>query len=67
MAFILSPKYKSAVLKTIMLHLRISDPAAAEEGYKDLLTGIEKKPFPSIEGLRNTQRLPKPRIPNWKP
>jgi NitT/TauT family transport system substrate-binding protein len=62
-AFILSPKYKSAVLKTIMLHLRISDPAAAEEGYKDLLTGIEKKPFPSIEGLRNTQRLLKPRNP----
>jgi len=59
--FILSPKYKPVVLKTIMQHLRISDPATAEEGYQDLLTGLEKKPFPSIEGLRNTQRLLKPR------
>jgi hypothetical protein len=46
-----------------MQHLRISDPATAEEGYQDLLTGLEKKPFPSIEGLRNTQRLLKPRNP----
>ena len=62
-AFILSPKYKPVVLKTIMQHLRISDPATAEEGYRDLVTGLEKKPFPSIEGLRNTQRLLKPRNP----
>ena len=62
-AFILSPRYKSTVLKTIMQHLRISDPATAEEGYQDLLTGLEKKPFPSIEGLRNAQRLLKPRNP----
>jgi len=62
-AFILSPKYKPVVLKTIMQHLRISDPATAEEGYQDLVTGLEKKPFPSIEGLRNTQRLLKPRNP----
>ena len=62
-AFILSPKYKPVVLKTIMQHLRITDPAAAEEGYQDLLTGIEKKSLPSIEGLRNTQRLLKSRNP----
>src|SRR5262245_20285758 len=62
-AFILSPKYKAAILKTITQHLRITDPAAAEEGYQDLLTGIEKKSLPSIEGLRNTQRLLKPRNP----
>jgi len=46
-----------------MQHLRITDPATAEEGYQDLVTGLEKKPFPSIEGLRNTQRLLKPRNP----
>src|SRR6266404_3628839 len=62
-AFILSPRYKPTVLKTIMQHLRITDPATAEEGYQDLVTGLEKKPFPSIEGLRNTQRLLKPRNP----
>jgi ABC-type nitrate/sulfonate/bicarbonate transport system substrate-binding protein len=62
-AFILSSKYKPVVLKTIMQHLRISDPGTAEEGYQDLIMGLEKKPFPSIEGLRNTQRLLKPRNP----
>jgi ABC-type nitrate/sulfonate/bicarbonate transport system substrate-binding protein len=62
-AFILSPKYKTVVLKTIMQHLRINDPAVAEEGYQDLLTGLERKPFPSIAGMRNTQRLLKPRNP----
>ena len=62
-AFILSPKYKPVVLKTIMQHLRISDSLSAEEGYHDLVTGLDKKLVPSIEGLRNTQRLLKPRNP----
>ena len=62
-AFILSPKSKPVVLKTIMQHLRINDPATAEEGYQDLVTGLERKLSPSIEGLRNTQRLLKPRNP----
>ena len=62
-AFILSPKYKPVVLKTIMQHLRINDPATAEEGYQDLVTGLERKLLPSIDGLRNTQRLLKPRNP----
>ena len=58
-AFILSPKNKQVVLKTIMTHLRIPDPAVAEEGYQDLVIAIEKKPFPAVEGLRNMQRLMK--------
>jgi ABC-type nitrate/sulfonate/bicarbonate transport system substrate-binding protein len=62
-AFILSPKYKPAVLKTIMQHLRISEAATAEEGYQDLITGLDKKLLPSLDGLRNTQRLLKPRNP----
>jgi len=62
-AFILSPKSKPVVLKTIMQHLRISDGATAEEGYQDLVTGLERKLSPSIDGLRNTQRLLKPRNP----
>jgi ABC-type nitrate/sulfonate/bicarbonate transport system substrate-binding protein len=62
-AFILSPKYKPVVLKTIMQHLRIGDPVTAEEGYHDLVTGLDKKLLPSIQGLRNTQRLLKPRNP----
>jgi ABC-type nitrate/sulfonate/bicarbonate transport system substrate-binding protein len=62
-AFILSQKSKPVVLKTIMQHLRISDPATAEEGYQDLITGLDKKLVPSVDGLRNTQRLLKPRNP----
>jgi NitT/TauT family transport system substrate-binding protein len=62
-AFILSPKSRPVVLKTIMQHLRINDPATVEEGYQDLVTGLERKLSPSIEGLRNTQRLLKPRNP----
>ncbi|HEY7319461.1 MAG TPA: ABC transporter substrate-binding protein [Candidatus Binatia bacterium] len=62
-AFILSPTSKPTVLKTIMQHLRISDPNAAEEGYRDLVTGLDRKLIPSIEGLRNAQRLLKPRNP----
>ena len=60
-AFILSPKRKPTVLKTIMQHLRISDPATAEEGYQDLVTGLDQRLAPSIDGMRNTQRLLKAR------
>ena len=60
-AFILSQKSKPVVLRTIMQHLRITDPATAEEGYQDLVTGLDKKLVPSVDGLRNTQRLLKPR------
>ena len=62
-ALILSPKHKPTVLKTIMQHLRISDSATAEEGYQDLITGLDQKLAPSIDGMRNTQRLLKPRNP----
>ena len=60
-AFLLSSKGKPVVLKTIMQHLRISDPVTAEEGYQDLINGLERKLVPSIDGLRNTLRLLKPR------
>ena len=42
---------------------RIHDPATVEEGYQDLTTGLERRLFRSVEGLRNTQRLLKPRNP----
>ena len=42
-----------------MRRLRITDTALAEEGYQELLTrgGLEKRPYPSLEGVRNVQRL----------
>ena len=42
-----------------MRRLRITEIGFAEDGYQDLLTrgGLEKKPHPSLEGVRNVQRL----------
>ena len=59
LAFTWSPKSKSAVLKSVMRRLRITEIGFAEDGYQDLLTrgGLEKKPHPSLEGVRNVQRL----------
>lgn len=40
-----------------MKHLRINDPSIAEDGYQDQLSILNRKPYPSLEGLRNAQRL----------
>jgi NitT/TauT family transport system substrate-binding protein len=69
LACVLSTQNKPIVLKTIMKRLKISDPAAAEEGYRELLRSLDRKPYPSMEGLRNQQRLMKshnPRIADVK-
>ena len=57
LAFTLAPVNKNIVIKTIMRRLQISDAKISEEGYQDLLTSIERKPFPSLDGLRNIRRL----------
>jgi NitT/TauT family transport system substrate-binding protein len=61
-AFAVAPKNKPAVIKTLMRRLRV-DAAAAEEGYSDMLRGVDRKPFASMEGMRNLHRLLKPRNP----
>jgi NitT/TauT family transport system substrate-binding protein len=61
-AFSFAPKNKPVVIKTIIRRLK-TDQNSAEEGYDDLLRAVEKKPFPSLEGLRNAQRLMKIRTP----
>jgi NitT/TauT family transport system substrate-binding protein len=57
LAFTLAPANKTVVVRTIMRRLQINDAAVAEEGYQDLLTSVERKPFPSLEGMRNIRRL----------
>jgi ABC-type nitrate/sulfonate/bicarbonate transport system substrate-binding protein len=57
LAYTLAPMNKNVVLRTIMRRLKIDDAKVAEDGYQDLLTSIERKPFPSLEGLRNIRRL----------
>ena len=57
LAFVQSPANKAVVLKVLMKHLRINDPNVAEEGYEDQLLTLNRKPYPSLEGLRSAQRL----------
>lgn len=61
-AFAVAPKNKPAVIKILMRRLRV-DAAAAEEGYTDMLRGVDRKPFASLEGMRNLHRLLRPRNP----
>lgn len=62
-AFIFGPANKATALAVLKRHLRISDQEA-EEGYKDVMTGLDRKPFASLAGLRNVQRLMKQRNPS---
>jgi ABC-type nitrate/sulfonate/bicarbonate transport system substrate-binding protein len=62
-AFFVNPRNKSIVLKTMMRRLRLSDPAAAEEGWAHLARSIESKPYPSVQGLENLQKFMKAQDP----
>jgi ABC-type nitrate/sulfonate/bicarbonate transport system substrate-binding protein len=57
MAFSLSPINKSTVLRTIIKTFKVTDPAAAEEGYQEFLFTAIRKPYPSVEQLRNMQKV----------
>ncbi|MGZ9215200.1 MAG: ABC transporter substrate-binding protein [Candidatus Binatia bacterium] len=61
-AFVLGPPNKAATIKLLQRRLHVSE-REAEEGFVDMLIGMDKKPFPSMEGLRNIQRLMKQRNP----
>ena len=61
--FSLAPANKAAVIKTMTARLRIPDPASAEVGYQDIIAGVEARPLPSVEALRNVQRLMKVQNP----
>jgi ABC-type nitrate/sulfonate/bicarbonate transport system substrate-binding protein len=57
LAFSLAPANKAVVIKTMMRRFQISDLTVAAEGYQDYLTSVERKPIPSLDGLRNIRRL----------
>lgn len=70
LAFTLAPQNKAVVIKTMMKRFQFSDPAVGEEGYQDLQISIERKPFPSLDALRNVRRLmatQNPKVANVKP
>src|SRR5436309_12350587 len=62
-AYALSPWMKPSVIETIARRLKVSNPGLAEQGYQDLLRATDRKPYPSLEGLSNVQRLMKLRNP----
>ena len=69
LAFTLAPQNKAVVIKTMMKRFQFSDPAVGEEGYQDLQVSVERKPFPSIDALRNVRRLmatQNPKVANVK-
>lgn len=55
--FLLAPSGKAQTIKTIMNRLKLSDPSLAEEGHADVVKEFETKPYPSLEGMKNMQRL----------
>ena len=57
LAYTLAPQNKAVVTKTMMKRFQITDTGIAEEGYYDLLSSIDRKPFPSVDGLKNIRRL----------
>jgi len=63
LAFTVAPANKPLVLKTLIRKLGVTDPSALEEGYQEILTGLDRKPYPSLEGMKNIQRLAKLREP----
>jgi hypothetical protein len=67
MVFITSAKNKPAVLETITKQFKLSDSAAAEGAYQDVLTLVRmeehRKPYVSMDGLKILQRLLKNQNP----
>ena len=67
LAFTVAPANKPLVLKTLTRKLGVTDSSVLEEGYQEILTGLDRKPYPSLEGMKNIQRLTKlkePRLAN---
>lgn len=68
-AFSLSLSQKPNTLKILQKYLRVSEKDA-EEGYRDLVLGTDKKPYAAAAGVTNVVRLMKrsnPKVENVKP
>ncbi|HVO95906.1 MAG TPA: ABC transporter substrate-binding protein [Terriglobales bacterium] len=62
-AYVMSPGKKQSVLRVLSKRLNIADLSVAEDTLQYLIKSLDKKPYPSIEGLRNIQRLMQLRNP----
>ncbi|MBI2368296.1 MAG: hypothetical protein HYV01_25250, partial [Deltaproteobacteria bacterium] len=63
LAYALSARHKPTVLETIRRRLKVANPKIVEETYRDIVEDLERKPYPSVEGLKNIQRLMKDHNP----
>ena len=57
LSFVMAPANKSQVIKTLMNRFKSSDASLVEQEYADAIKDLEPKPYPSVEGVRNMQRL----------
>jgi NitT/TauT family transport system substrate-binding protein len=62
-AYVLNPGNKASVMEILSKRLGLTDPAAAADGYEDYVTGVVRKPYVGVEGLKNIQRFMKLRNP----
>ena len=62
-AYVLNPANRASVLEIIMKRLGLSDITMASDGLDDYVRRVDRKPYVSIEGLRNIQRFMKLRNP----
>jgi ABC-type nitrate/sulfonate/bicarbonate transport system substrate-binding protein len=56
-AFSLAPANKEIVLKTLMAHMKLTDPASAENAYKTFASRVLRRPYASVEAMQNMQRV----------
>jgi NitT/TauT family transport system substrate-binding protein len=62
-AYVLNPANRGSVLEIMMKRLGLSDATMANDGLDDYVSRVDRKPYVSMEGLRNIQRLMKLRNP----
>jgi ABC-type nitrate/sulfonate/bicarbonate transport system substrate-binding protein len=56
-AYVLNPANKSSVFEILSKRLGLRDQAMAADGLDDYVSGVERKPFVSVDGLKNIQRF----------
>ncbi len=59
LAFTLGPANRATVLNAIKRRLKVSSLDLIEQDFKEFVQEFERKPYPSLDGLHNIQRLMK--------
>jgi len=57
LAYTLSPRNKATVLDTIKRRIKVTNLELVEQDFKEIVQEFERKPYPSLDGLNNIQRL----------